>query len=64
MKPGAKDKFAEIAHAYGVLADENARRDYDYALKHPERRVYNQARYYYRQYYTKNVKVRDLINYL
>lgn len=57
-KRGAKDRFAEIAHAYGVLGDEDARRGYDYALRHPEQRRMNQARYYYSQYYSKHTKAR------
>ena len=38
--------FVEMANAYEILGDEQARSDYDYALLHPEETFGNQYRYY------------------
>ena len=37
----AERTFAEVAHAYDILKNNVTRRDYDYALKHPEEFAYN-----------------------
>eukprot|EP00892_Ulva_mutabilis_P002284 jgi/Ulvmu1/12056/UM083_0069.1 len=52
----AEKHFAGISHAYGILKNDDSRRDYNYALRHPEEFAYNQARYYYTQYYTRHFK--------
>lgn len=57
-RPQAEARFAEISHAYDILKNDVTRKDYDYALKHPEQFAYNQYRYYYGQYYVKHVQVR------
>jgi preprotein translocase subunit Sec63 len=49
--------FSSIAHAYDILKNDVSRRDYNYALKHPEKFAYNQYRYYYSQYYVKHMQV-------
>lgn len=54
----AEAQFAVISHAYGILKNDDSRRDYNYALRHPEEFAYNHARYYYTQYYTRHFKVR------
>jgi hypothetical protein len=54
----AERVFAQIAHAYDILKNNATRKDYDYALKHPEQFVYNQYRYYYGRYYVRHVQVR------
>lgn len=56
----AEKQFAAISHAYGILKNDDSRRDYNYALRHPEEFAYNQARYYYTQYYTRHFKVRHI----
>lgn len=53
----AEAQFAAISHAYGILKNDDSRRDYNYALRHPEEFAYNHARYYYTQYYTRHFKV-------
>jgi curved DNA-binding protein CbpA len=45
-----------VATAYEILSDTERRADYDYALAHPEERLYNQYRYY-SQYYKKTYQV-------
>mmetsp|Transcript_37430 Transcript_37430/g.105652 ORF Transcript_37430/g.105652 Transcript_37430/m.105652 type:complete len:151 (-) Transcript_37430:2285-2737(-) len=53
--PDAPAKFQRVATAYEILIDEESRADYDYALAHPEERMYNQYRYY-SHYYKKTVQ--------
>ena len=53
--PDAPAKFQRVATAYEILSDPESRRDFDYALAHPEERMYNQYRYY-RQQYKKTVQ--------
>lgn len=53
----AERTFSAIAHAYDILKNDVSRRDYNYALKHPEKFAYNQYRYYYSQYYVKHMQV-------
>lgn len=53
----ADKEFSAIAHAYDILKDDVSRRDYDYALRHPELFAYNQAKYFYTQFYSRHVKV-------
>lgn len=48
--PDAPAKFQRIANAYEILIDSETRRDYDYALAHPEEKMYNQYRYYHGMY--------------
>ena len=38
--------FSGVSHAYDILKGNVSRRDYDYALKHPEKFAYNHYRYY------------------
>jgi hypothetical protein len=33
-----------------ILSDERSRRNYDYAIEHPEERLYNEYKYYYARY--------------
>ncbi|KAK9817925.1 hypothetical protein WJX72_004406 [[Myrmecia] bisecta] len=42
----AKAQFQRIAQAYEILTDERKRRNYDYALAHPDQYVYNRYKYY------------------
>lgn len=35
-EPGAEERFRAIGEAYEVLSDQHRRRDYDYALEHPD----------------------------
>jgi DnaJ-class molecular chaperone len=53
----ADKEFSAIAHAYEILKDDASRRNYDYALRHPELFAYNQAKYFYTQFYSRHVKV-------
>jgi curved DNA-binding protein CbpA len=53
----AQKEFSAIAHAYEILRNDLSRRDYDYALRHPELFAYNQAKYFYTQFYSRHVKV-------
>jgi DnaJ homolog subfamily C member 25 len=53
----AERTFSQIAHAYDILKSDVSRKDYDYALKHPEQFAYNQYRYYYGRYYVRHVQV-------
>ncbi|GMN49812.1 hypothetical protein TIFTF001_018975 [Ficus carica] len=48
--PESKKLFVKIANAYEILKDETTRKEYDYAIEHPEEVFYNTARYY-RAYY-------------
>eukprot|EP00873_Tetraselmis_striata_P002929 jgi/Tetstr1/423193/TSEL_001313.t1 len=54
--PDAPAKFQRVATAYEILSDAERRADYDYAVAHPEERLYNQYRYY-SGYYKKTVQV-------
>lgn len=53
----ADKEFSAIAHAYEILRNDVSKRDYDYALRHPELFAYNQAKYFYTQFYSRHVKV-------
>lgn len=53
----ADKEFSAIAHAYEILRNDLSRRDYDYALRHPELFAYNQAKYFYTQFYSRHMKV-------
>lgn len=46
---GDEEKFKEIANAYEILKDDEARKDYDYMLDNPEAYYQNYYRYYRRQ---------------
>lgn len=48
--PDSRKLFVKIANAYEILKDETTRKEYDYAIEHPEEVFYNTARYY-RAYY-------------
>lgn len=48
--PESRKLFVKIANAYEILKDETTRKEYDYAIEHPEEVFYNTARYY-RAYY-------------
>lgn len=58
--PGSKEeatkKFQSISMAYEVLSKDDLRAAYDYALDHPEKRMYNRMRYY-RVMYTPSTPV-------
>lgn len=57
----ADKEFSAIAHAYDILKDDVSRRDYDYALRHPELFAYNQAKYFYTQFYSRHVKFNPIM---
>lgn len=46
---GDEEKFKEIANAYEILKDDEARKDYDYMLDNPEAYYQNYYRYYRRK---------------
>ncbi|XP_070501923.1 dnaJ homolog subfamily C member 25 homolog [Chironomus tepperi] len=46
---GDEEIFKKIANAYEILKDEDARKDYDYMLEHPEAYYQNYYRYYRRK---------------
>lgn len=48
--PEAKQQFQRVAQAYEVLSDPRSRKNYDYALAHPEDTLYNEYQYYYSRY--------------
>lgn len=56
----AEKKFREIANAYEILRDEDARKDYDYMLEHPQE-MYMHYYKYYRRTMAPKVDVRIVI---
>lgn len=57
----ADKEFSAIAHAYEILRNDVSKRDYDYALRHPEFFAYNQAKYFYTQFYSKRIKFNPIL---
>ncbi|KAK3238748.1 hypothetical protein CYMTET_51264, partial [Cymbomonas tetramitiformis] len=45
-EPGALEIFKKFANAYEMVGNEERRKEYDYALEHPEMMLYNRYRYY------------------
>jgi DnaJ domain len=60
-RPQAEKAFSDIAHAYETLRNADSRKDYDYALRHPEEFAYNRAKYYYRQFYTRHLRMNPFV---
>jgi DnaJ domain len=57
----AEKVFSDVAHAYEILRNPESRKDYDYALRHPEEFTYNHAKYFYRQFYTRHVRFNPVL---
>jgi len=59
-KAEASERFKEIATAYEILKDDEARTDYDYMLDHPEE-YYRHYYHYYRRRMAPKVDIRVVI---